>query len=293
MPLIVSIIMAGLCASALGFAWMQKRERVKAWKEGGLHVEDETGSLVTKYILPASRALKDRTRSFASRRGILRVQKRVSAAGMDEQLDAETVAASRVLLAVLFASFGFFVFPFGGFVNMTAGFLTGWNAPAMWLVFKAKRRREAIEAMLPGALDWLALSVEAGMDFAQALQRVALRVSSPLKTELARLNFEMRTGIPRREALLNLSRRAMVPALSQAATLIAQADALGVGIGPVLKASASRLRFLRFTRAEKKGMLAQQMMLLPLVFLIMPATFVVIFGPIFVRIILGGVNALF
>lgn len=293
MSLVISIVMIGLCAASFGFAWARRRERKKIQREDGLALHHDGAGLAVKYILPMSRSLKNRFRPLATRRGILKIGRRLAAAGMDETVDAETVAAARVLLAVFFAAFCFFVFPFSAPLNLAVGFLAGWSAPVLWLVTAAKKRREAIELLLPGALDWLALSVEAGMDFAQAMQRVAMRAQPPLRAEFVRLNFEIRMGIPRREALLNLSRRATAPALSRMAVLIAQADALGVSIGPVLKAGASRLRFLRFARAEKKGMLAQQMMLLPLVFLIMPATFVVIFGPILVRVILGGIDALF
>ena len=155
-------------------------------------------------------------------------------------------------------------------------------------------RSGAIERALPGVLDWLALSVEAGEGFAQALARIAAQLApGPLCDELACLDAGIRMGATRRDALAAMARRAQVPAISSLAALLIQADLLGTGIGPVLRVSAERLRLERFARAERAGVVAAQKALVPLVFCIMPATFVVVFGPLVVRVATGGIAALF
>ena len=64
-------------------------------------------------------------------------------------------------------------------------------------------------------------------------------------------------------------------------------DQLGASIGPVLRAQSDLLRTKRFQNAEKAGAAATQKLLFPLVLCIMPAVFIVIFGPIFLNFVYG------
>ena len=58
-----------------------------------------------------------------------------------------------------------------------------------------------------------------------------------------------------------------------------QAEALGMNLGPILRAQAEQRRTERFTRAEKLAMEAPVKMLFPLIAFIFPCTFVVIAFP--------------
>jgi tight adherence protein C len=209
-------------------------------------------------------------------------------------MSAEDFCVARVLAALAGGALLLLVFPDSPAKAVVAGLAAGWLGLAMWLRMLCAKRKEAILISLPGALDGLALSVEAGLDFGQALGRVALRIGSgPLKEEFERLDSAMRIGVPRREALKAMSVRAGVRELSSFSTLLIQADILGTGVGPVLRTVSARLRSARLARAERKGILAAQKALLPLAFCIMPATFVVVFGPLIVRFAAGGIEGLF
>jgi tight adherence protein C len=154
-------------------------------------------------------------------------------------------------------------------------------------------RREAIERELPLALDMLTLSVEAGLDFGQALSRVASHLSGgPLSQELRQLDSAMRMGVPRATALAQLGDASASPAVSALAALLSQAERHGSGIAPALRAASARAQAARLARAERKGAVAAQMALLPLIFCIMPATFIIVFGPIAVRVATGGLTSL-
>jgi pilus assembly protein TadC len=164
----------------------------------------------------------------------------------------------------------------------------------LWLALKIRARRESIQRDLPFALDMMTLCVEAGLDLAQAMRRVGERLrDGPLANELRLVDSAFRTGASRSEALSRMTRPGGDPALSSLATLLIQADRMGSGVGPILRGSSARLARERFLRAERRGAYASQKALLPLVLCIMPATFVVVFGPIAVRLITGGVEALF
>lgn len=218
-----------------------------------------------------------------------RVEKRVVQAGKEGSVSAEEFCALQFAAALVGAFAAILLL--GGAIPFRAllGAGLGWWLPAAWLVRRAVRRRQAVERELPGAFDWLTLSVEAGEGFAQALGRIATKLKEgPLREELMRLDADLRVGVRRKDALLGLARRVDLPALSSAVALLVQAEGVGTSVGPLLRSLSRRLREERLARAERRGVAAQQKALFPLVLCIMPATFVVIFGPLAVRLMLGG-----
>lgn len=86
-------------------------------------------------------------------------------------------------------------------------------------------------------------------------------------------------GRDRREALRAIAERTGVPELNGFIGAILQADELGSGIARTLQIQAEQMRMKRRQAAEKLAHEAAIKMLLPMVFLIFPAIFVVILGP--------------
>ncbi len=56
----------------------------------------------------------------------------------------------------------------------------------------------------------------------------------------------------------------------------------------VLKDQSIQMRVERFVRAEKAGAKASQAMLIPLMFLILPAVFLMVFAPVVLQFYYGG-----
>lgn len=144
-----------------------------------------------------------------------------------------------------------------------------------------KTRENWILRTLPGAVDVLALSVEAGLEFLMAMQRLVERGAiGPLRDEVATVLNDIRLGKSRAEALKGFAQRVEIPEVSSFISVLVQADMLGASIGPVLQQQAERMRIERFQRAEKAGARATQKILLPLVLFIFPAVLIVIIGPV-------------
>ncbi len=221
---------------------------------------------------------------------LARIAAALSKAAGSRNLMVKFSAASALVSALWFL----LILPGPRWMAAALGAALGAAAPRAFARAASRRRTLAIEIALPGALDWLALSVEAGEGFSQALFRIAGGLKSgPLKDEMQRLCAEMRMGVPRAAALSGMASRSGSADLSAVVSLLVQADALGTGVGPVLRVFSNRLRARRLSRAERRGAAAAQKALLPLALCIMPATFVVVFGPLVARFAGGGIEAFF
>jgi tight adherence protein C len=130
--------------------------------------------------------------------------------------------------------------------------------PEMLLSRRINERRQKIVRSLPDVLDLLTVSVEAGLGFDLALVRVTERFPGALAQELSSALQEMRLGRSRREALQDMS--------------------------DILRLQSDEVRRKRRQRAEEQAMKAPVKMLLPLVFFIFPALFVVLLGPALIQI---------
>ncbi|MFH0800016.1 MAG: type II secretion system F family protein [Pseudomonadota bacterium] len=290
----ICVILAGVAAWAGLLAIWRRRERQRLWHASGMRTKARPASPLSWLLISMCHWMLPLASMAGLPRNGEKLSRMIAAAGLDESIDAAGFCAMRLASSMLTALAFIALFNMPLPLRAVLGAALGWFAATLWLRAKVRRRRAAIELELPGALDWLALSVEAGLDFAEALGRIAARLKNgPLKSELARLESAIRMGTQRREALAVMGRRACVPALSSFCSLLIQADALGGGIGPVLRTLSVRLRAERFAQAERKGVAAQQKALIPLAICIMPATFIVIFGPLIVRLATGGLGALF
>lgn len=159
------------------------------------------------------------------------------------------------------------------------GFVLGYMLPVMWLGRKISARKRAIQRALPDALDLLCISVEAGLAFDLALQRVTQKWDDELSREFKRVLSDIRLGRTRREALRDLADRTGVEDVQTFTAAIIQADQLGVSMSKILRLQSDQMRIKRRQRAEQLAQQAPIKMLFPMVFLIFPALFVVILGP--------------
>ena len=165
----------------------------------------------------------------------------------------------------------------------------GWFYPNLWVGGMIKKRKREIELALPFVIDLMTLSTEAGLDFMGAIQKVVEKARpSPITEELDRVLKEVQLGASRGDALRNMAWRINMDSISSFVAILVTADQMGASIGAVLRAQSALLRNERFLRAEKAGAAASQKILFPLIFLILPAVFIMIFGPVALSFMHGG-----
>jgi tight adherence protein C len=156
--------------------------------------------------------------------------------------------------------------------------------PGMYLNSRVRRRQADVSAELPDALDLLAVSVEAGLGFDGAVQKLTEHMEGPLIDEFELTLGEIRIGENRQDALKKMSDRCAAPEMASFVRAIIQADQLGISLGRILKVQAGDTRLKRQLLAEEKAMKAPIKMLFPTVAFIFPAMFLVVLGPAFLNL---------
>jgi tight adherence protein C len=164
-------------------------------------------------------------------------------------------------------------------VGTAVAALLGYLLPTIWLRLRISRRQGDILRALPDALDLLTISVEAGLGFDAAMTKVTEKWDNQLSRAFVRVLVEIQMGTLRRDALRGMAERAGVPELTSFVAAIIQADQLGVSLARVLHIQSEQMRIRRRQRAEELAHQAPIKMMIPLVFLIFPALFVVLLGP--------------
>jgi tight adherence protein C len=209
---------------------------------------------------------------------------RLDLAGRPNNWGATEFFGLRVFVALVFGVFIFLLASisstwfnailFGGI----AGGL-GFFMPLLWLTSKIRQRQTEIIKTLPDAMDLLTITVEAGMGFDGAMQKVAQKWDNHLSKGFTKVVQEMRLGILRREALKNMDISMEVPDVTTFVAAIIQAEQLGVSIAKILRIQSEQMRVKRRQRAEEMANKAPVKMLFPMVFLIFPALFIILLGP--------------
>lgn len=157
--------------------------------------------------------------------------------------------------------------------------LVGYLLVDIILTLHIKKRQQEIEKELPDVLDLLTISIEAGLGFDAAVQRVVQKSKGPLSVEFNQALQEMRMGKTRRESMKELGQRNGVDDLTKFVEAIIQADQLGVSLGSVLRNQSDQMRILRRQRVQEQAMKAPVKILIPMVLFIFPTIFVVVLAP--------------
>jgi tight adherence protein C len=144
---------------------------------------------------------------------------------------------------------------------------------------RVERRRRSMATDLPRHLDLLALSVEAGLGFDQALARVSGALPGPLSAEFSRMQGEVAAGVPRSTALRAMSLRCPLPEIRTFIAALVQSESFGVPIGPLLRTHAADIRIRQRQAAQLRAQKAPVKMLVPMILCVFPALLVVVAGP--------------
>jgi tight adherence protein C len=218
-----------------------------------------------------------------------RTERRLLLAGWENRYDRNSWAAIRLLsvagAVLVWLVVQSFVTGFWARVLFFAVILfMGIFLPNGILNRRIEDRRDAMRKELPDIMDLLVISVEAGLSFEGALNRVVATVPGIMADEFNRALAETRVGVTRAAALKHLVERTDLDELRTFVLALNQAETFGVSIARVLRVQADELRVRRRQRAQELAFRAPVKLVFPLLFCILPALFVVLLGPAAIEI---------
>jgi tight adherence protein C len=164
-------------------------------------------------------------------------------------------------------------------VAAAIGLALGWVGPSFFVHRRARHRLMEIDEALPGLIDLLVVTLEAGIAFTGAMRMASERLTGPLGEEIRLTIQEQSLGLTMLESLENWLKRCETPAVRSFVRAMVQGDRLGVSIGAILRNQAVEMRARRKATVEERAQKAPIKILFPLVFLIFPAMFVIVLGP--------------
>ncbi len=234
--------------------------------------------IFTQYIVPMIRGKP----FWENKRKIFR--RNIIASGLKDELTPDEFISFKLVLIGFFPVIGgllnaadmidiawYYVLASGG---------VGWFYPNFWVNSRMADRQKKILRAMPFIVDLLALSTEAGLDFVGAIGKVVEKAkASPLVEEFSQMLKEIKVGSSRQEALREMAARIAMTELNSFVAILISADQMGASIGKILRQQSEQIRTERMVRGEKAGAAASTKVLLPLVLFIMPAVFLMIFGP--------------
>ncbi len=240
-------------------------------------------SFLERALLPAAKRIGEFSMRFTPQAWSGRTRRRLVQAGWFPSIDEVSWAAVRLVAIVV--SIVLYVI-FSGFTDGTQQIVllfllvvAGFAGPDQVLNRRVDDRVRVIERDLPDIIDLLVISIEAGLGFEAALDRVVRHVPGELSDEFARMLQETRVGVSRIDAMRSLAERTDVDDLNSFVLAMNQADTFGVSIGRMLRVQSDEMRVRRRQRAQEKAFAAPVKMVFPLILCIFPSIFVVLLGP--------------
>jgi tight adherence protein C len=164
----------------------------------------------------------------------------------------------------------------------------GWYAPDLWLRRLAGHRKRTIERGFPDALDLMVVCVEAGLPLDPAIRRVGteLRVGHrALSEEFSLLLVELQAGRARGDAMQRFGLRTDLDEVKNFVALLMQTERFGTGLAQSLAIHSEALRRRHQLKAEELAAQLPVKMLLPLMVFVLPLLFIIIIGPIVLRVV--------
>jgi tight adherence protein C len=164
--------------------------------------------------------------------------------------------------------------------------LTGFFLPRILIKNTADKRQQEISLSFPDSLDMMLICVQGGIGIEAAINRIAETVSEhseALAEELGILSAELGMLNDRKSAFQGFASRVGSGPAKSFSTAMLQAEQYGTSISKALRVLADESRDARMAAAEQKAASLPPKLTVPMILFFLPALFVVILGPAFLR----------
>lgn len=163
--------------------------------------------------------------------------------------------------------------------------------PRTFLSNAIQKRKHILTRSFPDTLDLILICVESGMALDAALNRVCSelgRAYPEMTEELNRTRLELALLNDRVRALMNLAERTDLVAFRSLVAALVQSERFGTSLTDTLRVLSEDFRLQRLFTAEAKAAKLPVFMTIPLIFLLMPAFFIIVLGPAAISYMASG-----
>ena len=283
----VWLLAAGIIAARAGDATMLARQRL-ARQDIGLGQSAVALELerpfVERLLAPARRWFDRQMTRLTPAAQAANFRRQLDFVGDPFGLDPAGLQALRITAAAGLGALGVALgvligTPFAIGLALLVGVAFGFYLPVLWLDQLVRQRRAELEAVLPNALDVVAISMEAGLGLDRALEQLVRHQEGPLTLLVARALREIELGRPRADALEEMAAATGVEDFTSLVKGILHAERTGVPIARTIAAHSAQMRVKRRLKIRTEAARASLKILLPTVGCVFPTLWLILLGP--------------
>ena len=150
---------------------------------------------------------------------------------------------------------------------------------------RAQKRVKRIDKDLPDAIDLIITAVESGLGLQAAMMKVTEFIEGPISDEFSRSGHEVSLGRARDEALYAMGDRCGSRELRLFVRAVNEAEQMSISVSRVLRNQSSEIRERRRQRAREQANTIPVKIAIPTVLFIFPTLFLLILGPVALRVV--------
>jgi tight adherence protein C len=283
----VWLLAAGIVAARAGDATMLARQRLARQDIGlgqsAVALELEKPFL-ERLLAPGRRSLERLLNRLTPSAQAANFRRQLDFVGDPFGLDPAGLQALRITAAAGLGALGVALgvligTPFAIGIALLIGVAIGFYMPVLWLDQLVRQRRAELEAVLPNALDVVAISMEAGLGLDRALEQLVRHQEGPLTLLVARALREIELGRPRADALEEMAAATGVEDFTSLVKGILHAERTGVPIARTIAAHSAQMRVKRRLKIRTEAARASLKILLPTVGCVFPTLWLILLGP--------------
>ncbi|BAL81737.1 putative type II secretion system protein [Selenomonas ruminantium subsp. lactilytica TAM6421] len=266
-------------------ARQQKRKvTVDVSKDDAYYLRDKT--FRERVIRPLMASTEAWLMQFAPRELSHMLENMLLHLGVQDKWSVQRLAACWVMAVALGGLLGiFFIHIFNlsylsqKIAIVAIGLAFGGAVPFALLQSAIRRRQAALRKQLPEFLDFLCVSVQAGLSFDGAVAKIVHRMKGPLMDEFRRMLRDMSMGMNRQRTLNQLARRCDLEELYLFTASVIQAEHLGTSMSRTLKQQADNMRDRHRQNVRAAALKAPVKIIFPMILFIFPSIFVMVIFP--------------
>ena len=161
--------------------------------------------------------------------------------------------------------------------------------PYLKIVQDYKKRIDLILKQLPDFADLLSVMISSGIDFNNALIKLATIIDGVLVSEIQDINSKVNFGLPVQQAFEEFAQKYNLTQVDMFVRTITFSLQSGQGMAESLIKISQQLKTENASIAEKKAQEAPVKMLIPMTLLIFPTIFILLFAPIIISFLKTGI----